>query len=231
MVGTAHPTIFLMIFAITFALLIGAYLLGSFPTGYLAGRLLKGIDIREHGSGSTGATNVLRTLGKVPGSAVLLTDVFKGVAAVSLVQVALRLNPLPEIQTNLSLLVVGTAAMAILGHSKSVWLGWKGGKSVATGLGVLLAMNWQVALLTLGVFGISIGITRIVSISSIFGALAVAVLMFIYHQPTAYVIFTAVGGAYVIWLHRANIQRLLNGTEPQLGKASSTSSDSTQQPS
>lgn len=214
-----------MIFAITAALLIGAYLLGSFPTGYLAGRLLQGIDIREHGSGSTGATNVLRTLGKVPGSAVLLTDVLKGVAAVSLVQVALR--PLPEIQTNLSLLVVGTAAMAILGHSKSVWLGWKGGKSVATGLGVLLAMNWQVALLTLGVFGVSIGITRIVSISSIFGALAVAVLMFIYHQPMAYVIFTAVGGGYVIWLHRSNIQRLLNGTEPQLG----TSSESTQQPS
>jgi acyl phosphate:glycerol-3-phosphate acyltransferase len=218
-----------MIFAITFALLIGAYLLGSFPTGYLAGRLLKGIDIREHGSGSTGATNVLRTLGKVPGSAVLLTDVLKGVGAVSLVQVALMLRQFPEIPANFSLLVVGTAAMAILGHSKSVWLGWKGGKSVATGLGVLLAMNWQVALLTLGVFGLSIGITRIVSISSIFGALAVAVLMFVYHQPLAYVIFTAVGGAYVIWLHRTNIQRLINGTEPQLGKT--TSSDSTQQPS
>jgi acyl phosphate:glycerol-3-phosphate acyltransferase len=219
-----------MIFTIAAALLMGAYLLGSFPTGYLAGRLLQGIDIREHGSGSTGATNVLRTLGKVPGSAVLLTDVFKGVAAVSLVQVALMLKPLPEIQTNLSLLVVGTAAMVILGHSKSVWLGWKGGKSVATGLGVLLAMNWQVGLLTLGVFGLSIGITRIVSISSILGASAVAVLMFIYHQPPAYVIFTTVGGGYVIWLHRANIQRLLNGTEPQLGKGS-TSSESTQQPS
>jgi acyl phosphate:glycerol-3-phosphate acyltransferase len=222
-----------MIFAIAAALLIGAYLLGSLPTGYLAGRVLQGIDIREHGSGSTGATNVLRILGKVPGSAVLMTDVLKGVAAVSLVQVALVLKPLPEIQANLSLLVVGAAAMAILGHSKSVWLGWKGGKSVATGLGVLLAMNWQVALLTLGVFGLSIGITRIVSISSIFGALAVAILMFIEHQPTAYVIFTAVGGGYVIWLHRTNIQRLIDGTEPQLGKGSRSTEmpDSTQQPS
>jgi acyl phosphate:glycerol-3-phosphate acyltransferase len=222
-----------MIFAIATVLLVGAYLLGSFPTGYLAGRLLQGIDLREHGSGSTGATNVLRILGKVPGSAVLLIDVFKGCAAVSLVQVALLLKPLPELQINLSLLVVGTAALAILGHSKSVWLGWRGGKSVATGLGVLLAMNWQVALLTLGIFGISIGITRIVSISSIFGALAVAVLMFAYHQPTAYVIFTAIGGAYVIWLHRANIQRLFHGTEPQLGQGAVSTDlpESTQQPS
>jgi acyl phosphate:glycerol-3-phosphate acyltransferase len=216
-----------MLFAIAAALFLGAYLLGSFPTGYLAGRLLQGIDIREHGSGSTGATNVLRTLGKWPGSAVLLLDVLKGVGAVSLVLLAIKLG---AVFPDRSLLVVGTAAMAILGHSKSIWLGWKGGKSVATGLGVLLAMNWQVALLTLGVFGISIGITRIVSISSIFGALAVAVLMFAYHQPTAYIVFTAVGGAYVIWLHRTNIQRLLDGTEPQLGKTEKLS-DSNQQPS
>jgi acyl phosphate:glycerol-3-phosphate acyltransferase len=204
-----------MQFAIVAALFLGAYLLGSFPTGYLAGQLLQGIDIREHGSGSTGATNVLRTLGKVPGSAVLLIDVLKGVAAVSLVILIRQLAILPIDQ---ALLVVGAAAMAIIGHSKSVWLGFKGGKSVATGLGVLLAMNWQVALLTLGVFGISIGITRIVSISSIFGALAVTVFMVIYQQPTAYTVFTAIGGAYVIWLHRANIQRIMAGTEPMLGR-------------
>jgi acyl phosphate:glycerol-3-phosphate acyltransferase len=203
-----------MPFAIVAALLLGAYLLGSFPTGYLAGRLLQGIDIREHGSGSTGATNVLRTLGKVPGSAVLLTDVLKGVAAVSLVLLVTQ-----WVEIDRSLLVVGAAAMAIIGHSKSVWLGFKGGKSVATGLGVLLAMNWQVALLTLGVFGISIGITRIVSISSILGALAVTVFMVIYQQPLSYAVFTAIGGAYVIWLHRANIQRLMAGTEPRLGKS------------
>jgi acyl phosphate:glycerol-3-phosphate acyltransferase len=227
-----------MLFAVATALFLAAYLLGSLPTGYLAGRLLQGIDIREHGSGSTGATNVLRTLGKLPGSVVLLIDVLKGVSAVSLVLLAMRLGmifPVSEasLEENRSLLVVGTAAMAILGHSKSVWLRWKGGKSVATGLGVLLAMNWQVALLTLGVFGISIGITRIVSISSIFGALTVAVLMFLYHQPTAYTVFTAIGGAYVIWLHRTNIQRLLAGNEPQLGRKVSNPEipDSTQQPS
>jgi acyl phosphate:glycerol-3-phosphate acyltransferase len=211
-----------MPFAIFAALFLGAYLLGSFPTGYLAGKLLKGIDIREHGSGSTGATNVLRTLGKVPGSAVLLTDVLKGVAAVSLVSLVTQWVEIDKLFAGdtRSLLVVGAAAMAIIGHSKSVWLGFKGGKSVATGLGVLLAMNWQVALLTLGMFGISIAITRIVSISSIMGALAVSVFMAIYQQPLAYVVFTAIGGAYVIWLHRTNIQRLMAGTEPLLGKSS-----------
>ncbi len=206
-----------MLFAVVTLLLVAAYLLGSFPTGYLTGKILKGIDIREHGSGSTGATNVLRTLGKVPGSLVFLADVGKGFAAVSLVAVANYLFPLPADWQ--PLLVIGTAALAILGHSKSVWLGFQGGKSVATSLGVLLAMYWPVALLTLGTFGVAIAITRIVSISSILGAIAVTLFMLAYQQPLVYAIFTLIGGAYVIWLHRANIQRLLDGTEPQLGQA------------
>jgi acyl phosphate:glycerol-3-phosphate acyltransferase len=202
-------------------ILLAAYLLGSFPTGYLTGKLLQGIDLREQGSGSTGATNVLRTLGKGPGAAVLAIDVLKGAAAVQLINLAqLGHMAIPQID----LAIVGAAAMALIGHSKSIWLGWKGGKSVATSLGVLLAMNWQVGLLTLGVFGISIAITRIVSLSSILGATAVTIFMLIYQQPLAYSIFTAIGGAYVIWLHRTNIQRLLNGTEPKLGSSSPESS-------
>lgn len=215
-----------MLYAV-FALLLGAaYLLGSFPTGYLAGHILQGIDIREHGSGSTGATNVLRTLGKGPGSLVLLVDVLKGWAAVSL---ALEINtffPLPSAW--LPLLVVSAAALVILGHSKSVWLGFQGGKSVATSLGVLLAMSWPVALLTLGTFGISIAITRIVSISSILGAAAVTLYMLAYQQPLAYVVFTLLGGSYVIWLHRANIQRLWAGTEPRLGDGSGAAASTEQ---
>jgi acyl phosphate:glycerol-3-phosphate acyltransferase len=205
-----------MLYAVVALLLGSAYLLGSFPTGYLTGKILKGIDIREHGSGSTGATNVLRTLGKVPGSLVLLADVGKGWAAVSLVAVANHFFSLPVNWQ--PLLVVGAAAMAILGHSKSVWLGFQGGKSVAASLGVLLAMHWPVALLTLGTFGISIAMTRIVSISSILGAMAVTLFIVAYHQPAAYAIFTLIGGTYVIWLHRTNIQRLLEGTEPQIGR-------------
>jgi acyl phosphate:glycerol-3-phosphate acyltransferase len=213
-----------MSFAILAILLLVAYLLGSFPTGYLAGRLLKGIDIREEGSGSTGATNVLRTLGKGPGAVVLLIDVLKGFLAVKLVTLAAYLgwsiasSAMPMAIDQTALAMIGTAAMALLGHSKSVWLSWKGGKSVATGLGVLFALCWPVALLALGVFGVSIGISRIVSISSIDAALAVPVLMAVYQQPWEIVVFTAIGGSYVIWLHRANIQRLLAGTEPQIGK-------------
>jgi acyl phosphate:glycerol-3-phosphate acyltransferase len=207
----------MMLYAVVALLLGAAYLLGSFPTGYLTGKILKGIDIREHGSGSTGATNVLRTLGKVPGSLVLLADVGKGWAAVSLVTIVNHFFALPT--TWQPLLVIGAATMAILGHSKSVWLGFQGGKSVAASLGVLLAMHWPVALLTLGTFGISIAITRIVSISSILGALAVTLFMFAFHQPLAYGIFTLIGGAYVIWLHRTNVERLLAGTEPQIGQA------------
>jgi acyl phosphate:glycerol-3-phosphate acyltransferase len=204
-----------MSFALPILLLLLAYLLGSFPTGYLAGRLLKGIDMREQGSGSTGATNVFRILGKGPGITVFGSDVLKGVAAVKLVALATHLG-YPIAQP--VLVSIGLAAMALLGHSKSVWLGWKGGKSVATGLGILLALCWPVALLALGVFGGSIGISRIVSISSISAALAVPVLMAVYQQPWEVIGFTAIGGSYVIWLHRTNIQRLLAGTEPQIGQ-------------
>ncbi len=214
-----------MLYAVVAILLGAAYLLGSFPTGYLTGKILKGIDIREHGSGSTGATNVLRTLGKVPGSLVLLADVGKGWAAVSLVAATNYWLPDTLPAAWQPFLVIGTATMAILGHSKSVWLGFQGGKSVAASLGVLLAMHWPVALLTLGAFGISIAITRIVSISSILGAMAVTLFMFAYQQPLAYGIFTLIGGAYVIWLHRANVERLLAGTEPQIGQPPVKSSE------
>jgi glycerol-3-phosphate acyltransferase PlsY len=122
-----------------------AYLLGSFPTGYIVGKLLKGIDIREVGSGSTGATNVLRTLGKGPGAFVLLVDCLKGVFAINLVYVLFNFAPgYNVIPANLDVqiwqpwLVTLVGLGAILGHSKSIFLGFTGGKSVATSLGWLL---------------------------------------------------------------------------------------------
>jgi acyl phosphate:glycerol-3-phosphate acyltransferase len=196
-----------------------AYLFGSLPTGYLAGKLLQGIDIREHGSGSTGATNVLRTLGKVPGSIVLFIDALKGALAVTLVQLIFRFDLLPALPHEWEAYLVPLAATgALLGHSKSVWLKFGGGKSVATGVGVLLAMSWQVGLATMAVFAISIAISRIVSISSILGALSVTMWMLIFDRPLPSIVFAIVGGIYVTWLHRKNIQRLLDGTEPKLGQ-------------
>src|SRR4029077_4925137 len=130
-----------------------AYLFGSTPTGYLAGKLLKGIDIRDRGSRSTGATNVLRTLGKWPALAVLLVDVLKGVAAIVFARwfypwfSALPSATPPtslDLQTFLPWAVCLTGLAALLGHGRSIWLNFTGGKSAATGLGVLLAMFWPV---------------------------------------------------------------------------------------
>ncbi len=209
-------------------LLLGlAYLLGSIPTGYLAGKLLKGIDIRQEGSGSTGATNVLRTLGKAPAIAVLLIDILKGVAAIAAVNYAFTYLPGWLVYSKLMGLdfsiwqpwmVTLAGLLALLGHSKSIWLNFTGGKSVATSLGILLAMNWMVGLSTLGVFGLSIAITRIVSMSSIAGAIAVMALMIVFAQPLPYCLFAIAGGAYVIWRHRTNIERIMTGTEPKLGQ-------------
>lgn len=200
-------------------LLIGAYLLGSIPTGYLAGRLLKGIDIREQGSGSTGATNVLRTLGKGPALVVLLVDALKGVGAIALVNGFYALAATPVIPATWHAWLVALAAFAaLLGHSKSIWLNFTGGKSVATGLGVLLAMSLPVGLGTLGVFAIVLALSRIVSLSSIAGAIAVSFLMILLGQPLPFQLFGGVAGLYVILRHRSNIQRILAGTEPQLGQ-------------
>jgi len=209
------------------AILLGvAYLLGSIPPGYLAGRLLQGIDIREHGSGSTGATNVLRTLGKGPAIAVLLTDILKGVLAIALVRWCYSLAIAQDLTTAagiaggsaLDWMVTLAGLAALLGHSKSVWLNFTGGKSVATGLGVLLALSWQVGLSTLAVFGAVMAVSRIVSLSSITAAIAVFVFMLLLGQPLPYQLFAIAGGLYVVLRHRANIQRLLAGTEPRIGQ-------------
>ncbi|CCH65354.1 Acyl-phosphate:glycerol-3-phosphate O-acyltransferase PlsY [Richelia intracellularis HM01] len=202
-----------------------AYLLGSIPTGYIAVKAIKGIDIRDIGSGSTGATNVLRTLGKGSGAFVLGIDCLKGLLAIyctyAWFHFALNNDLLPinlDIQLWQQWLVNISGVAAILGHSKSLFLGFTGGKSVATSLGILLAINWQVALATIGIFILILAIFRIVSLSSICSAITVPLAMVSIRQPLAYIIFSVIGGLYVIWRHKSNIQRLLLGTEAKLGQ-------------
>ncbi len=204
-----------------------AYLLGSIPTGYLMGQMLRGIDIREHGSKSTGATNVLRTLGKGPAFCVLIVDVLKGAAAIlfaaryySWLITQPSLAPSPDIDPlYLMPWFVSLAGLAVLfGHGRSIWLGFKGGKSAATGLGVLLAISFPVGLGAAAVWGLTLAAFRFVSFSSILAALTAVVLIFGFEHPAPYRMLVLFGGLYVVGRHHANIQRLIAGTEPRLGQ-------------
>ncbi|MEM1252631.1 MAG: glycerol-3-phosphate 1-O-acyltransferase PlsY [Cyanobacteria bacterium P01_H01_bin.21] len=204
-----------MIWWIAGGLLVLAYLLGSLPTGFAIAKLLQGIDIREHGSGNTGATNVFRVVGKQAGITVLLIDLLKGLTAVLITRFVMAqfgnsLTLSTWIQTFAGLL-------AILGHSRSVWLNFTGGKSAATGLGVILALAWPVGLGTAVVFGLVFGLSRTVSLGSISAATAAPVLMLLTRQPLPFILLVLLGGIYVIIRHRSNISRLLAGTEPKLG--------------
>jgi glycerol-3-phosphate acyltransferase PlsY len=208
-----------------------AYLIGSTPTGYLAGKLLEGIDIREHGSKSTGATNVLRTLGKWPALAVLLVDVLKGAAAIVFAgwfyprvftwpsaTLPAALDPQTFVRTFVPW-AVGLAGLAVLlGHGRSIWLNFTGGKSAATGLGVLLAISWPVGLGTAVVFGVVLAVFRIVSLGSMLAALTAIALTLGLEQPLPTRLLVMAGSLYVIVRHRANMARLLAGTEPRLGQ-------------
>ena len=186
------------------------YLLGSFPSGYLAGRWCAGVDIRQLGSGSTGATNVLRQVGKGPALVVFLLDVFKGSAAVILARALLGAGAYGW------LVAAGLAALA--GHIWPIWLGGKGGKAVATGFGMLLGLVPAVGMACLGVFLTSLALSRIVSISSVLAAAALPLLMAGAGAPGAYLGLGVVAAVMVIWRHRSNLSRLLKGEEPRLGQ-------------
>ncbi len=204
-------------------LLVAAYLLGSLPTGYLIARWMKGIDIRQYGSGGTGATNVLRTVGKGPAIAVLIIDLLKGLLAVLLV--GLAWPQVLALATEGSLVLdwqswvtMLAGVLAVVGHSKSVWINFTGGKSAASGLGVLLGLAWPVALGAAATFGLTLALSRIVSLSSMAAAIATVVLLAATGQPLPYVVLGSLGALYVILRHRSNIDRLLAGTEPRLGQ-------------
>ena len=193
-----------------FTLLLG-YLLGSIPSGFLAGKWCKGLDLRTIGSGSTGATNVLRNVGKKPALAVFLVDVAKGAAAVLL---AGLLNPTSALIDWIQVLA-GLAALS--GHIWPVWLGFKGGKAVATGFGMFLGLSWPVGLACFGMFMAVFSISRIVSLASVVAAVSLPLLMTAGSASNANLVMALVAMLLVLWRHRTNIQRLINGTEPQVG--------------
>ena len=190
-----------------FSLILG-YLLGSIPSGWLAGRWLKGIDLRELGSGSTGATNVLRQVGKGPALVVFLIDVGKGAAAVLL---ARAFGQSDWIQV-----LAGLTALA--GHIWPVWLNFKGGKAVATGFGMFLGLAWPVGLASFGVFLLTLWLFRIVSLSSVLAALSLPLLMIRFSGIGSYILIALVAMGVVLWRHRSNLSRILEGSEPKIGQ-------------
>ena len=184
-----------------------AYLIGSIPTGYIVVKSATGQDIRQVGSGSTGATNVKRVMGKKWFFIVLLLDALKGAIPVMIA------NFVPYLHSNSGLTAVVAAACVLLGHSKSIYLGFTGGKSVASGVGTILALSPTVGLSIAVIWAIITYASKYVSLGSIIALALSPVLMFLFNQPIAYVIYCIIGAIYVIYLHRENIKRLLAGTE------------------
>jgi glycerol-3-phosphate acyltransferase PlsY len=199
------------------AVLIGSYLLGTIPFGYLAGRL-GGIDIRKAGSGNVGATNVVRVLGKRYGHPVFALDVLKGFGAVKISMLIAQGQP----QGWNSPVIFGILAgmSSVLGHLYPPWLKFKGGKGVATSAGALLALAPVATLIGVAIWIIVFWLTGYVSLASIIaaGALPIVILVFSSHdqnngKPLVY--SSACVAAVVIWRHRSNLSRLMRGTEPR----------------
>jgi acyl phosphate:glycerol-3-phosphate acyltransferase len=193
-------------------LLVFGYLIGSIPFGLLAGKI-KGVDIRKVGSGNIGATNIYRTLGIVPALAVFILDMLKGTAAVCLAQSLLPLST-PYLSREYYIILAGVAA--IVGHMFSVFLKGKGGKGAATSLGILLGVTPDLFVIAIIYVIVCIAVTRYVSVTSITGVILLSILMFVFHKPAAYGIFTVVVAVLMIYKHIPNIKRLMDGTEPKI---------------
>ena len=184
-----------------------AYIIGAIPTGYLIVKSKTGDDIRTIGSGSTGATNVKRVLGKKWFFITLLLDALKGATPVILAKLFISAG------AKFGLAPVLASIAVIIGHSKSYFLNFKGGKSVASGVGTILALNWLVGAIIAVIWGTITYTTKYVSVGSIIALLISPLLMFFFHAPIAYVIYCALGAIYIVYLHRENIKRLLAGNE------------------
>lgn len=194
-----------------------SYLIGSLPTGYLAGKARR-IDIRAAGSGNIGATNVFRVLGKAAGISVLLVDGIKGFAAARWVPLLVLQFFAGESRENLAL---AAGAGAVLGHVYTCWLKFQGGKGIATSAGVGLAWAPAACATTLGIWGIVFIRTRYVSVASIVAAVVLPIAVWCFGGgPTMTCVMTAMA-VLVIYKHKANIRRLLAGTENRAGTAKS----------
>lgn len=192
-----------------------AYLMGSIPSAVWIGKAFYGIDIREHGSGNAGATNTFRVLGKVPGLVVLAMDISKGLGSIALLA---WLNPYEAeslAQVNFKL-CVGLAAF--FGHIFPIFAGFKGGKGVATLLGIVVALHWQAALICIAIFLLIFLITRYVSLGSMITAVSFPIMLFLVFRPVplSLIYFSMVIAVLVLITHQKNIERLMRKEENRM---------------
>lgn len=191
------------------ALSVLAYIIGSIPNGLIISKVFYKKDIREFGSHNIGATNVYRTLGIKPAVVVFLLDLLKGGVGVLL------------FAGTTDLVVLG-GILAMIGHNWPIFLGFKGGRGVATGLGVLVFMVPVIALIVFLVWGLIVYFTRYVSLGSVIAAVLVPLLMIILEEPIWYIAFGFLAAFFVVFRHRSNISRLYHGTESKVGKQTSS---------
>ena len=195
-----------------------AYLIGSVNFSIIISKRVAGFDVREKGSGNAGTTNMLRTVGKAAAAITLVCDILKGVVAILL---ALLIGKIAK-SASTPLLVQLAGILVIIGHTFPVFFGFKGGKGVATSLGVLLMTNWKIGLICLVFALVLMAVTRMVSLGSIGAAVLFPVLVLFIHtnftisEGSSYFVYSVILAAIVIFNHRANVQRILNGTENKL---------------
>ena len=188
-------------------IVLASYLLGSIPFGFLMARKQK-IDIRKHGSGNIGATNVLRTLGPKFAATVFSLDMFKGTVAIYLARYF----------TDNAWLIILAGLAAVLGHTFPIFLKFKGGRGAATGLGILLGIAPDIFFFAFTLVVIIVAATRYVSVASMVTPLAVTVALWLLNRPVAYTTFAGAVSILIILRHIPNIKRLLRGKEPKIGK-------------
>ncbi|MDO8585737.1 MAG: glycerol-3-phosphate 1-O-acyltransferase PlsY [Armatimonadota bacterium] len=200
----------------TAAAFVACYLLGAVPIGLLVGKVY-GIDIRRHGSGNIGASNVLRMLGRGPAAVVFVGDTLKGLLAVRICMALFPHDPL---------LVVAGGLLCVFGHNCSVFLRFQGGKGVATSLGVVIGIHPLIAAITFALWVSLVGIWRYISVASIVASISVSVQMWlsdvIFDRPVPreYLAFAIAAALFILIKHRSNVARLRAGCEPKFGQKS-----------
>jgi acyl phosphate:glycerol-3-phosphate acyltransferase len=194
--------------------LLAAYLIGAIPTAVWVGKTFYGVDVRQYGSGNAGATNTFRVLGKKPGSFVMAVDIFKGWAATSLAHALVLAGAIEPDKLVLFKIIMGV--LAVIGHIFPVYVGFKGGKGVATLMGMVLAIHLEAALICLGIFVVVLLISKYVSLGSMIAAIAFPLLLLLprFHpDEPLLIVFGFLLSLMVVLTHKKNISRLLQGQE------------------